>query len=411
MLPDKNDLANSTKSSMIKEFTLKQASSGMIAWLFGVTGPLLIVLQAAEQANLDQTTIISWIFAIYVVGGTLSVGLSIYYRQPIAVAFSIPGAILVGTALSHHSFSDIIGVYLITGIVILLFGLSRIVDKMMSFIPMPIVMGMVSGVLLPFGLNILVSLTDDFFLNGIILLSFLIFSMFPVISRYFPPILGALLLAFLLIIFFGFMEWKPSEKLIAVPSIYMPTFSWAAIAELVIPLTVTVIAIQNAQGISIMKASGYKPPINTMTNWSGIGSLVNGIFGAHSACIAGPMTAILTSDQSDKKGKHYTASIVMGILWIGFGLFAPVMIGLIQGIPSSVVYLLGGLAMLGVLSSSLRSTFSGSFQMGALFSFLITLSDVTILGIGSPFWGMVGGVLISAMVEKADFKKKRQPAV
>lgn len=411
MLPDKNDLANSTKSSMIKEFTLKQASSGMIAWLFGVTGPLLIVLQAAEQANLDQTTIISWIFAIYVVGGTLSVGLSIYYRQPIAVAFSIPGAILVGTALSHHSFSDIIGVYLITGIVILLFGLSGIVDKMMSFIPMPIVMGMVSGVLLPFGLNILVSLTDDFFLNGIILLSFLIFSMFPVISRYFPPILGALLLAFLLIIFFGFMEWKPSEKLIAVPSIYMPTFSWAAIAELVIPLTVTVIAIQNAQGISIMKASGYKPPINTMTNWSGIGSLVNGIFGAHSACIAGPMTAILTSDQSDKKGKHYTASIVMGILWIGFGLFAPVMIGLIQGIPSSVVYLLGGLAMLGVLSSSLRSTFSGSFQMGALFSFLITLSDVTILGIGSPFWGMVGGVLISAMVEKADFKKKRQPAV
>jgi benzoate membrane transport protein len=411
MLPDKNDLANSTKSSMIKEFTLKQASSGMIAWLFGVTGPLLIVLQAAEQANLDQTTIISWIFAIYVVGGTLSVGLSIYYRQPIAVAFSIPGAILVGTALSHHSFSDIIGVYLITGIVILLFGLSGIVDKMMSFIPMPIVMGMVSGVLLPFGLNILVSLTDDFFLNGIILLSFLIFSMFPVISRYFPPILGALLLAFLLIIFFGFMEWKPSEKLIAVPSIYMPTFSWAAIAELVIPLTVTVIAIQNAQGISIMKASGYKPPINTMTNWSGIGSLVNGIFGAHSACIAGPMTAILTSDQSDKKGKHYTASIVMGILWIGFGLFAPVMIGLIQGIPSSVVYLLGGLAMLGVLSSSLRSTFSGSFQMGALFSFLITLSDVTILGIGSPFWGMVGGVLISAMVEKADFKKKSQPAV
>lgn len=396
------------KQEFYKDFTVKQASSGIIAWLFGVTGPLLIVLQAAEQGNLNQTTVNSWVFAIYVIGGILSVILSLFYRQPVAVAFSIPGAILTGTALAHHSFSDIIGVYLITGIVILLFGLSGLVEKMMSFIPMPIVMGMVSGVLLPFGLNILTSLTEIFWLNGIILLSFFILSMFPAVSRFFPPILGALLIAFFFIIAFGLMEWEPSGQIIAVPSLFMPTFSWAAIAELVIPLTVTVIAIQNAQGISIMKAAGYRPPINAMTNWSGIGSLINGIFGAHSACIAGPMTAILTSDESDTKGKHYTSAIVMGVLWIVFGLFAPIMVGLIQGIPPSVVYLLGGLAMLGVLSSSLRTTFSGSFQMGALFAFLITLSDLTFLGIGSPFWGMVGGVAVSLLMERGDFKKRRK---
>src|SRR5699024_5181944 len=150
-------------------------------------------------------------------------------------------------------------------------------------------------------------------------------------------------------------------------------FSWSSIDELVIPLTVTVIAIQNAQRIAIMKDSGYRPPINAMTNWSGIGSLVNGFFGAHSACIAGPMTAILTSDGKEGKGKHYTASIVMGAMWIVFGLLAPVMIGLVQGIPSSVIYLLGGLAMLGVLNSSLKATFTSKFQMGALFSFIITV--------------------------------------
>src|SRR5699024_7769792 len=95
------------------------------------------------------------IFSSFVVGGLLSVALSFLYRQPMAGAFSIPGAILVGTALSNHRFEEIIGVYLITGLLILVLGLSGIVNKMMSLVPMPIVMGMVSGVLLPFGLNIL----------------------------------------------------------------------------------------------------------------------------------------------------------------------------------------------------------------------------------------------------------------
>jgi len=404
MLPDNNSISNFTKQSFFKDLTSKQISSGIIAWLFGVTGPLLIVLQAAEQGNLNQPTIISWIFSIYVVGGLLSVALSFLYRQPMAVAFSIPGAILVGTALSNHRFEEIIGVYLITGLLILVLGLSGIVNKMMSLVPMPIVMGMVSGVLLPFGLNILFSLTENSLLNGIILLSFFIFSMFSSINRFFPPILGTLLLAFILLTFSGLLEWEPSGPIIAVPSFYMPAFSWSSIGELVIPLTVTVIAIQNAQGIAIMKDSGYRPPINAMTNWSGIGSLVNGFFGAHSACIAGPMTAILTSDGKEGKGKHYTASIVMGAMWIVFGLLAPVMIGLVQGIPSSVIYLLGGLAMLGVLNSSLKATFTSKFQMGALFSFIITVADLTFLGIGAPFWGMVGGILISLMMERRDFK-------
>src|SRR5699024_7091364 len=138
-----------------------------------------------------------------------------------------------------------------TGLLILVLGLSGIVNKMMSLVPMPIVMGMVSGVLLPFGLNILFSLTENSLLNGIILLSFFIFSMFSSINRFFPPILGTLLLAFILLTFSGLLEWEPSGPIIAVPSFYMPAFSWSSIAALVIPLTVTLIPIQHAQGIAI----------------------------------------------------------------------------------------------------------------------------------------------------------------
>jgi len=404
VLPEKTPLLKS-KHSFFKDLNVQHISNGIVAWLFGVTGPLLIVLQAAEQGNLSNAIIISWVFAIYVVGGLLSVLLSFYYRQPMAVAFSIPGALLVGASISNHPFSDIIGVYIVTGILVLILGLTGIVNKMMALVPMPIIMGMVSGVLLPFGINILYALQEDFLLNGIILLTFLLISMYKLISRWFPPILGALLIAFILVLSFDLLQLKPAESVIAVPSLFMPTFSLAAIGELVLPLAITVIAIQNSQGIAIMKGAGYQPPVNAMTNWSGIGSLINSIFGAHSACIAGPMTAILTSDKSSNKGSHYTASVVMGGMWIAFGLFAPVMIMLIQGIPSSVIYLLGGLAMLGVLISSLRMTFSTNFKMGSIFAFIITLSEVTFLGIGAPFCGIVGGIVVSLMVEREDFKR------
>lgn len=43
--------------------------------------------------------------------------------------------------------------------------------------------------------------------------------------------------------------------------------------------------------------------------------------------------------------------------------------------------------------------------MGALFSFLITVSGFSLFNVGAPFWGLVGGTLISLLLERSDFKK------
>jgi benzoate membrane transport protein len=84
--------------------TVASLSNGVIAWIFGITGPLLIVLQSAAKGNLSIAATSSWIFSIYFIGGVLTVLLSLYYRQPVAFAFSIPGAVLVGTSLARHPF-------------------------------------------------------------------------------------------------------------------------------------------------------------------------------------------------------------------------------------------------------------------------------------------------------------------
>lgn len=369
-----------------------------------MTGPLLIVLQSAAQGNLPTSTTTSWVFSIYFFGGLLTILLSIYYRQPIAVAFSIPGAVLVGSALAQHSFSEVVGAYLVTGILILILGLLGVIKKIMSILPMPIMMGMVSGVLLPFGVNIILSLTENPILNGITLFVFIIISFFGQLARRFPPILAAIVVSFFLLYFLDLGQFSTLSLSVATPQIFMPEFSLASLGEIVIPLAITVIAIQNAQGIGVLSSVGFQPPVNAMTNWSGIGSIINSFFGAHSACIAGPMTAIMSGKDTGPKEGRYSAAVIMGILWILFGLLAPFAVLFVEAVPMSLIYLLGGLAMIGVLVNALQMSFSTTFKMGALFSFLITVSGVSLFNIGAPFWGLVGGVLISFILERNDFK-------
>ncbi len=395
-----------------RHLTVTNITNGVMAWLFGVTGPLLIVFQAAERGGLDLAALSSWIFSIYFVGGCLSILLSLYYGQPIAVAFSIPGAVLVGTTLMHHPFSQVIGAYVVTGCLILALGLSGIVDRLMKVLPMPVMMGMVAGVLLPFGTDIVGALTDFPLLNGAVFCVFLVLSLFTRLSRIFPPILGALIFAALLLAGLGLVRFEEITFGLAEPRLFKPQFDLAVIGELVIPLMLTVIAIQNAQGIGVMRGAGFEPPISAMTNWSGVGSLLNSLFGAHSACIAGPMTAILTSDVDPKRPSTregtYAGAVVMGLLWVAFGVFAPFAALLTQMVPASLIKLLGGLAMVGVLVNTLKMSFSGLFKMGALFSFLITVSGFSLFNVGAPFWGLVGGTLISLLLERNDFKQLGQ---
>jgi benzoate membrane transport protein len=387
-------------------FTMSHVSSGIIAWLFGVSGPLLIVLQAAARGGLSADITSSWVFAIFVIGGILSIFLSVRYRQPIPFAFSIPGAVLVGSALAGHPFSTVIGAYLVTGIVILLLGLFAPMEKIMKRIPMPIMMGMVSGVLLPFGTDIIKAVVDKPILNGSTLLAFLILSAFPFVAKKVPPILGAIVVSVILLQFMHLgADHLPAIEL-AKPQLYAPSFDFGVIAELVIPLAITVIGIQNAQGIAVLKSAEYTPPVKAMTLWSGIASIANGLMGAHTACVAGPMTAILADKENGAQPYRYYGAIVMGAMWIVFGLFAPTAVLLTQSIPASLIQLLGGLAMIGVLVNSLQMSFSTKYKMGALFAFIITVSNVTVLNIGAPFWGIVGGIVASLILDRQDWRRQ-----
>jgi benzoate membrane transport protein len=65
------------------------------------------------------------------------------------------------------------------------------VDRVMSLLPMPVVMAMPAGVFLGFG-NDLVAVESDAMIAGPIVLVFLLATAFPPLARFVPPIIGAL---------------------------------------------------------------------------------------------------------------------------------------------------------------------------------------------------------------------------
>jgi len=389
-----------------KSLTLSALTYGVTAWLFAVTGPFLIYVNAARQGNLSALELNSWIFGGYFVCGLLSVALSLYYRLPLLAAITIPGGVLVAAALTHLSFEEIIGAYLVTGVLITALGVTGAVKRGMEWLPMPITMAMVAGILLQFGMGVITSLQQTPLVSGVTLIAYLSVSLVKPLARRFPPVLGAIIVGLMAAAAVGQANWRLLTFGIAEFKFFTPQFTWPAAVELVIPLALTVIAVQNAQGIAILQNMGYRPPLDVVTITSGVGSILVAPFGSQSVCLAGPMTGIVTNPSVGPKESRYAAALVTGILWMVFGLFSPMATALSQILPASLVNLLAGLALLEVLGSCFAAAFGEKFRLGALFTFLITISGIRVLNIGAPFWGLVGGTFVSALLERQDFKNR-----
>ncbi len=72
--------------------------------------------------------------------------------------------------------------------------------------------------------------------------------------------------------------------------------------------------------------------------------------------------------------------------------------------PANLIALLGGLALLRVLQDAFQNAFNNRFTLGAMMAFMVTVSNVTFFNIGSAFWGLVAGCVLSFIMERQDFK-------
>ena len=387
-----------------RDFGVTYAANGFVGWLFAVTAPVAIILSVGSRGGLSEAEIASWVFGVFFFNGLISILFCWLYREPLVFFWTIPGTVLVGPSLAHLSFAEVVGAFYLTGLLMFVLSITGWVRRAMAAVPMPIVMGMVAGVFLRFGLDLVRALHNDFAIAGPMVVTWVVLSVWPAIGRRMPPLIGALLVGVGVAIIGGRFDAGTSASLeIIEPVIQAPAWSLGAMFELVVPLAITVLVVQNGQGVAVLRAVGHQPPVNAITAACGIGSMIGAVFGGISTCLTGPTNAIISS--SGERTRHYTAGIFVGLLALVFGLLAPTFTRFLLDAPEAFVITLAGLALLKILQAAFTTCFSGRFTLGALVAFLVTVADLPLFNVGAAFWGLVACLLVSWLLERADFSK------
>ena len=383
------------------------ATNGLIGLIFAATGPLAVILSVGAAGGLPEPVIASWIFGVFFLNGLLTIAFSTRWRTPLVFFWTIPGSVLVGAALQHLSFAEVVGAYIATGVLLVVLGASGWVRRAMQAVPMPIVMGMVAGVFLKFGTGLVTAVRDDLVVALPMVLAFLALSARPQWARRAPPLIVALLVGVATIVFTGRID-VPADAggpVFAAPVWQMPQWSLPAMIELVVPLAITVLAAQNGQGFAVLSQAGHAAPISAVTVGCGAMSVAAAFVGGVSSCLTGPTNALVVS--GGERERHYTGAVVCGLLAVAFGLLAPLVTRWMLATPPVFIAALAGLAMLRVLQAAFVTAFRDRHALGALVAFLVTVADVSIAHIGAPFWGLAFGLLVSRLLERADFDAPR----
>jgi benzoate membrane transport protein len=376
-----------------KDLSLSAFTAGFVAVLVGFTSSVAIVFQAAQAFNATPELISSWMWALGLGMGLCTLVPSLILRQPVMVAWSTPGAAVLATAglAGGFSMAEAVGAFLVCGALITLAGVTGWFERVMNRIPMAIASALLAGVLARFGLQAFAAAQTALDLVLLMLGTYLLGKRLA--PRYAVVLTLAVAVAYAAAS--GDMVWSRVTLDFAVPVFTAPSFSLGAITSLALPLFVVTMASQNLPGVAAIRAAGYDMPISKLITVTGVAMLVLAPFGAFALCLSAITAAICMGREAhEDPARRYTAAVSCGALYVLIGIFGAAVTGLLTAFPKELVVAIAGLALLGTIGSGLAVALKDdNHREAALITFLVTLSGVSIAGIGSAFWGVVAGAI------------------
>ena len=379
--------------SPLQDLSLSAATAGFVAVLVGFTSSVAIVFSAATALGATPAQISSWMWALGLGMGLCTLLPSLWLRQPVMVAWSTPGAAVLATAGVAGGFgmAEATGAFIACAALITLFGVTGWFEKLLGRIPMPIASALLAGVLTRFGLDAFVALKSAFGLVLLMLLTYLVGRRFW--ARYAVP--GVLLAGIAYAGIEGQLHLGGVQWGLTVPVFTMPEFTWRAMVSLALPLFVVTMASQNLPGVAAIRAANFRLPISKIITLTGVATLLLAPFGAFALNLSAITAAICMGREAHPDpDKRYMAAVSCGALYCVVGLFGAAVTGVLTAFPRELVVAIAGLALLGSIGGGLAVALKEeAHREAALITFLVTLSGVSLAGIGSAFWGVVAGAL------------------
>ena len=397
--------------SYLRDFNMAAFWAGLTAFVWYAFGALPLHLEVASQLGLSSSEASSWIFVIWFSGAITSIALSLYYRLPIPITWTIPGLIYLGTLSGQFTFPEIVGANLMAGVAIVILGVFGIGKKIMAWLPLPIVMGMFGGSILVYVTRMVAASVEDVLVAGVTLASYLI-------GRYIadprvPPMGLAVVIGGLAVFAFG--DTTTEVVSWSLPDLSLPgmDFSFPAFIAVTLPMIVLAMGLGNVQGLGFLLSQDYKVPITAVTIVAGLNSMVNTVLGGHPATIARTGAAILAGPDAGPKEKRYWANIIASSLTVSIALGAGTLTSLLAVLPRTFVVTLAGLAILSSLQSAFETAFGSKLKFGALAALAVAATPFSVFGITSAFWSVLAGIAASFMAERRelfDFWRGNQAA-
>ncbi len=381
--------------------------AGALAAVVGYASTFTLVLAALTAAGASPLQAGSGLFSVCIALGVLNIAVSFRARMPVSFAWTTPGmAFLLTVGEPVGGYPAVAGAFLVAAALIILAGLIKPFARLVAAIPAPIANAMLAGMLLTLCLAPIKAVAELPALALPVLIAWAIGLRFA--RRYAVPIAVAatgIALAFSTHLPPGTLDgtWPNITPI-------MPVFTLDAIVRIGLPLFIVTMASQNLPGLAVMQANGFtlKPaPLFVMT---GIGSAIVALFGGHSINLAAITAAICAGPEAhpDPK-KRWPAPIATGVIYLLLAPGANLAAAFIAAAPPVLIQAVAGLALL----SSLAAALSGALvqeetRLPAILTFVTTASGIVILGVGAPFWGLVGGIAL-LIVLRYGVKKPIEP--
>lgn len=396
-----------------KDLSLSAFTAGFVAVLVGFTSSVAIVFQAALALGATPEMVASWMWALGLGMGLCSLLPSLWWRKPVMVAWSTPGAAVLATAATAGGFqmADGVGAFMLCAVLITIAGATGWFERVMNRIPLALASALLAGVLARFGLQGFGAAQTALPLVGVMLLTYLLGKRF--LPRYAVPL--TLLVAMVFVAAGSGFGASPIHVGLTMPVFVAPTFSVAAFISMSLPLFVVTMASQNLPGVAAIQAAGYgaRPavapadasasgaprddgiPISKVITLTGLVTLVLAPFGAFALNLSAITAAICMGPEAHADPKRrYTAAASCGAIYVVIGLFGAAITGVLTAFPKELVAAIAGLALLGTIGGAMHAALQDERNReAALITFLVTLSGVVLAGVGSAFWGVVAGVL------------------
>lgn len=364
--------------------------AGLISVIVNYGGTFILVFQAAKVANLSADLAASWVWSVSIGVGLTGLFLSWRFREPIITAWSTPAAAFLVTALATTPYAEAVGAYMISAAAFVGLGLSGYFEKVIRLIPPGIASGLLAGILLPFGIGAFGGANVDPFLVGMLIVAYVVLKRFS--ARY--AVVGLLALGMVFLLTQDRVDLSGLKLEFAAPVFTMPAFSLNALLSVALPLFLITLTGQYMPGMLVLRNDGFKTSANPIVTVTGLGSLLMAPFGSHAFNIAAITAAIATGrDAHEDPRKRWIAGIAAGSFYVLVGVFGVTLAAVFMAFPATFITTLAGLALLGTIGGSLAGAMADpTSREAALITFLASAANITLLGIGGAFWGLVIGL-------------------